>query len=77
MYDLVEQINNLNSELTQSIKLLRKNGNEYAKAEAEYQTIKAQTVLKMKDAGASPRTHQYCETSVKTSGQSDSKGVGQ
>ena len=53
MYDLVEQINNLNSELTQSIKLLRKNGNEYAKAEAEYQTIKAQTVLKMKDAGAS------------------------
>lgn len=53
MYDLVNQINTLNSELTQSIKLLRKNGNEYAKAEAEYQTLKAQTVLKMKDAGAS------------------------
>ena len=53
MYDLVEQINNLNSELTQSIKLLRKNGNEYARAEREYQVAKAQTVLKMKDAGAS------------------------
>jgi hypothetical protein len=53
MYDLVEQINKLNSELTQSIKLLRKNGNEFAKAEKEYQVAKAQTVLKMKDAGAS------------------------
>jgi hypothetical protein len=53
MYDLVEQINKLNSELTQSIKLLRQTGNEYAKAEVKYQTIKAQTVLKMKDAGAS------------------------
>lgn len=53
MYDLVEQINKLNSELTQSIKLLRRNGNEFAKAEREYQVAKAQTVLKMKDAGAS------------------------
>ena len=53
MYDLVEQINALNSELTQSIKLLRKNGDAYAKAEREYQVAKAQTLLKMKDAGAS------------------------
>ena len=53
MYDLVGKINELNSELTQSIKLLRKNGNEYARAEREYQVAKAQTVLKMKDAGAS------------------------
>ena len=53
MYDLVEQINKLNSELTQSIKLLRKNGDAYAKAEREYQVAKTQTVLKMKDAGAS------------------------
>ena len=53
MYDLVEQINKLNSELTQSIKLLRKNGDAYVKAEREYQVAKAQTVLKMKDAGAS------------------------
>ena len=53
MYDLIEQINKLNSELTQSIKLLRKNGDAYARAEREYQVAKAQTVLKMKDAGAS------------------------
>jgi len=52
MYDLVEQINKLNSELTQSIKLLRKNGDAYAKAEQEYQIAKAQTLLKMKEAGA-------------------------
>ena len=52
MYDLVEQINNLNSELTQSIKLLRKNGDAYAKAERDYQVAKAQTVLRMKNAGA-------------------------
>lgn len=52
MYDLVEQINKLNSELTQSIKLLRKNGDAYAEAERDYQVAKAQTVLRMKDAGA-------------------------
>lgn len=51
MYDLVEQINKLNSELTQSIKLLRKNGDAYAKAEQEYQVAKAQTVVKMKEMG--------------------------
>lgn len=50
--DLVTQINKLNSELTQSIKLLRKNGDAYAEAEKAYQLAKAQTVLKMKDAGA-------------------------
>ncbi len=53
MYDLVEQLNKLNSELTQSIKTLRKHGNEFAKAEAEYQVAKAQTVLKMKEEGLS------------------------
>lgn len=53
MYDLIEQINKLNSELTQSIKLLRQNGNAFAQAERDYQVAKAQTVLKMKDAGAS------------------------
>lgn len=51
MYDLVEQINKLNTELTQSIKLLRQNGNEFAKTERDYQVAKAQTVLKLKDAG--------------------------
>jgi Holliday junction resolvasome RuvABC ATP-dependent DNA helicase subunit len=53
MDDLITQVNRLNSELTQSIKLLRKNGDEYARAESEYQIAKAQTVLNMKDAGAS------------------------
>lgn len=53
MYDLVEQLNKLNSELTQSIKTLRKRGNEFAKAEVEYQVAKAQTVLKMKEEGLS------------------------
>lgn len=53
MDDLITQVNRLNSELTQSIKLLRKNGDSYAQAERDYQVAKAQTVLKMKDAGAS------------------------
>lgn len=53
MYDLIEEINRLNGELTKSIKMLRKSGNAYAEAEREYQVAKAQTVLKMKDAGAS------------------------
>lgn len=53
MDDLITQVNRLNSELTQSIKLLRKNGDAYAQAERDYQVAKAQTVLKMKDAGAS------------------------
>ena len=52
MDDLIVQVNALNSELTQSIKLLRKNGDAYAKAERDYQVAKAQTVLRMKDAGA-------------------------
>ncbi len=53
MYDLVESINRMNAELSQSIKLLRKNGNAYAEAERDYQVAKAQAVLKMKEAGAS------------------------
>lgn len=52
MDDLIVQVNALNSELTQSIKLLRKNGDAYAKAERDYQVAKAQTVLRMKNAGA-------------------------
>lgn len=53
MQDLITQVNNLNSELTQSIKLLRKNGDAYARAEADYQLTKAKKVLEMKNAGAS------------------------
>ena len=52
MDDLIVQVNALNSELTQSIKLLRKNGDAYAKAERDYQVAQAQTVLRMKNAGA-------------------------
>ena len=52
MDDLIVQVNALNSELTQSIKLLRRNGDAYAQAERDYQVAKAQTVLRMKDAGA-------------------------
>lgn len=55
MYDLIEEINRLNGELTQSIKMLRQSGNAYAKAERDYQIAKAQTVLRMKDSG-SPMT---------------------
>ena len=52
MDDLIVQVNALNSELTQSIKLLRRNGDAYAQAERDYQVAKAQTVLRMKNAGA-------------------------
>lgn len=53
MDDLMEMLYRLNEELSVSIKQLRQNGNEFAKAENEYQIIKAQNVLRMKDAGAS------------------------
>jgi hypothetical protein len=53
MQDLITQVNRLNAELSQSIKLLRKNGDAYARAEADYQLTKAKKVLEMKNAGAS------------------------
>ena len=52
MQDLIGQINELNADLSKSIRLLRQTGNEYAKAERDYQIAKAQMVLQMKDAGA-------------------------
>lgn len=52
MQDLLKQINELNAELSTSIKLLRQTGNEYARAERDYQIAKAQMVLQMKDAGS-------------------------
>lgn len=52
MQDLMKQINALNAELSQSIKLLRQTGNEYAKAERNYQIAKAQMVLQMKESGS-------------------------
>ena len=53
MDDLMNTLQALNKELTASIKMLRQNGNELAHAENRYQIIKAQNVLRMKDAGSS------------------------
>lgn len=53
MDDLMKTLQELNKELSTSIKMLRQNGNELARAENEYQIIKAQNVLRMKDAGSS------------------------
>ena len=52
MDDLMKTLQDLNKELSASIKMLRQNGNELAKAENQYQIIKAQNVLRMKDAGS-------------------------
>ena len=47
----MEQMTRLNAELSSSIKLLRQNGEAYARAERDYQVIKSQTVLQMKEQG--------------------------
>jgi len=51
MNDLMDQMARLNTELTSSIKLLRKNGDALAEAERDYQIAKSQTVLRMKEQG--------------------------
>lgn len=51
MQDLMYELKQARKDLDQSIKLLRKNGTAYAKAERDYQVIKAQTVLVMKSNG--------------------------
>lgn len=51
MDDLMETLERLSGELDQSIKLLRKNGNNAAQAESEYQQAKYQTILKLKADG--------------------------
>ena len=53
MDDLMNTLNALNKELSTSIKMLRQHGNELAQAENQYQIIKAQNVLRMKEAGSS------------------------
>ena len=53
MDDLMNTLNALNKELSASIKMLRHHGNELAQAENHYQIIKAQNVLRMKEAGSS------------------------
>lgn len=49
--NLVEQVFNLNTELTQSIKLLRKNGEELAKREKEYKLKLCAEALRLRTEG--------------------------
>ena len=46
--DLLEQINKLNRELSQSIKMLRSNGEEFAKKERDYKITLRQEALKLR-----------------------------
>lgn len=46
--DLLEQISKLNRDLSQSIKLLRQNGEEYAKKERDYKITLRQEALKLR-----------------------------
>ena len=46
--DLVNDIQNLMQELTTSIKLLRKNGNDLANAERDYKVCLRQEALKLR-----------------------------
>lgn len=46
--DLLEQINKLNRELSQSIKLLRSNGEDFAKKERDYKITLRQEALKLR-----------------------------
>ena len=49
--DLVNEIFNKSEELSQSIKLLRKNGEDLAEREKNYKIKLSQTALKLKDDG--------------------------
>lgn len=66
MDDLMRTLFEMNEKLSQSIAVLRKHGEELAKAENNYQMIKAQTVAKMKCAGAS-----MTEINLSIKGQAD------
>lgn len=54
--ELFEQIERLMAELTQSIKLLRKNGNELAEAERDYKVSLRQEALKLRSGEGMPVT---------------------
>lgn len=54
--DLYEQIEKLMYELTQSIKLLRKNGNELATAERDYKISLRQEALRLRTVNDMPVT---------------------
>ena len=51
MDDLMETLKKLSEELDTSIKRLRKNGNNAAEAERDYQIAKNQTILRLKADG--------------------------
>lgn len=54
--DLVNDIQNLMQELTTSIKLLRKNGNDLANAERDYKVCLRQEALKLRNEENTPVT---------------------
>ena len=54
--DLQEDIEKLSNELTASIKVLRKNGNELAKAERDYKIALRQEALKLREEKNMPVT---------------------
>ncbi len=50
-YDLMTELRAKNNQLDQSLKLLRKSGEDYAKALAEYRMAFSQELLKLRDEG--------------------------
>lgn len=56
MYDLVEELNKKNLELTQSIKMLRQNGIDLAQKERDYKIKLRQEALKLRQDDKMPVT---------------------
>lgn len=50
-YDLMQELQAKTQQLDMSIKLLRKNGTEYAQAEREYKMLLREECLKLRDDG--------------------------
>lgn len=50
-YDLMTELRTKNMQLDQSLKLLRKSGEEYAKSLADYRMAFSQELLKLRDEG--------------------------
>lgn len=51
MNDLINEVQKKTQELTQSVKMLRQNGTEYAQAEKNYKILLRQECLKLRDEG--------------------------
>lgn len=49
--DLINEINNKSQQLDSQIKMLAKNGSEYAKAYTDYRIALAKELIKLKDEG--------------------------